>query len=225
LGAKSLSLWFIYLFIGKLVTAYIAYLSVSIAALRTTTALRQAFLEHTLRQEIWYFDKQATGAVATQVTTSGNKINQVSPCFSHLLKCSTLTSTIQGIAEKLALTVQALSMFFSSFIIALTVQWKLSLITMTTIPAIFVAMGAAVSIDSVYEVKINHFYSEAAALALEAIGSVRTIHAFWASEKMVQKYDAYLEKAHQIGKKKSPLYGIVFATQYFCVYSGHVKIY
>jgi len=146
------------------------------------------------------------------------------PSFCKVIN-NTLISHAQGIAEKLALTVQSLSTFFSSFIIALTVQWKLSLITMTIIPAIFVAMGAAISIDSVYEAKIDRFYSEAAALALEAIGSVKSIHAFWASEKIVKKYDDYLENAHNIGKKKSPLYGIVFSCQYFCVYSGYVEIF
>lgn len=94
---------------------------------------------------------------------------------------------------------------------------------MTIIPTIFVFIGGAISLDTVYEADIDRFYSQAAATAQEAIGSIRTVHAFWAREKMVSKYDDYLEKAHRIGNKKSPLYGIVFSAQYFCVYCGYVR--
>lgn len=126
----------------------------------------------------------------------------------------------QGIAEKLGAIVQGLSLFFSAFIVALAVQWKLALITMSIIPAIVVITGACIAIDAPIEDRITRTYSRAAVLAQEAISSIKTVHAFWAHEKMVNKYDEYLEAAHQQGKKKSPLYGILFSTQYFCVLSG-----
>lgn len=67
---NSLVLYFVYLFIGRFVIGYLATLCVCTAAARTTNAMRKAFLDSLLRQEIWYFDKQGNGAVATQVTTS-----------------------------------------------------------------------------------------------------------------------------------------------------------
>lgn len=107
-------LWFVYLFVGRFAIVYIANICVSIAAIRTTRAVRKAFLESTLRQEVWHFDKQNTGSISTQVTTNGNRINQ-------------------GIAEKLAAMVQGIALFFSSFIVALAVQWKLALIVMSIV--------------------------------------------------------------------------------------------
>lgn len=104
-------LWFIYLFVARFVVVYISNTAISIAAIRTTRTIRKAFLESTLRQEVWHFDKESNGSISSQVTTNGNRINQ-------------------GIAEKLATLVQAVSLFFSAFIVALSVQWKLSLIVM-----------------------------------------------------------------------------------------------
>lgn len=158
-------------------------------------------MEHTLRQEIWHFDKQSTGAIATQVTTNGNRVSQ-------------------GIAEKLAFVVQALSQFFSAFIVALAVQWKLSLITLSIVPVIFLVTGTCIGIDATQEARIVRIYSQASNVAQETIESIRTVHAFWARAKMVKKYDDFLQQAHTEGNKKSPNYGVLFSVEYFCVYSG-----
>lgn len=63
-------LWFVYLFAARFVVVYISNVTVSIAAIRTTRTIRRTFLEKTLRQEIWHFDKQSIGSVSSQVTTS-----------------------------------------------------------------------------------------------------------------------------------------------------------
>jgi ATP-binding cassette, subfamily B (MDR/TAP), member 1 len=194
-------LWFVYLFVARFAISYIANVAITIAAIRTTKSLRRSFLEATLRQHVWHFDEQSNGAAATQVTTNGNRINQ-------------------GIAEKLGFTVQGLSLFFSSFIIALAVQWKLALITMSIIPVIFIVTGVCIAIDAKQEAQIIKIYSRAAVLAQEAISSARTVHAFWAKDKMVKAYDDYLGQAHRIGNMKSPNYGVLFSTEYFCVYAG-----
>ncbi|CAK1365324.1 Multidrug resistance protein 3 [Cercospora beticola] len=197
----SFVLWFIYLFVARLVLAYITTVLISIAATRTTRNLRQAFLEKTLRLEIWHFDKAGGGSAATQVTTNGNRINQ-------------------GIAEKLASLIQGFSLFFSSWIIALSVQWKLALICMSIIPALLIIIGTCVSIDARQEGEITKIYSQGAVLAQDAISSIRTIYAFGAQEKIVKKWDEYLQRAHDIGFWKSPNYGVLFSTENFLVFSA-----
>ena len=62
-------------------------------------------------------------------------------------------------------------------------------------------------------------------LAEEAFSSIRTVHAFWAHEKVTEKYEQFLESAHIQGKKKSPIYAVLFSIQYFCVYSGIALAY
>ena len=198
---NGLVLWFIYLFVARFALSYITTVAITISATRTVRAFRQAFLSHTIRQEIWHFDKQSNGATATQVTTNGNRINQ-------------------GIAEKLTFAIQSLSMFFSSFIVALAVQWKLTLITMSIIPVIFIVTGLCIALDAPQEAKITRIYSQAASLAEEAFSSIRTIQAFWAYSKMSDQYNDFLKAAHKVGNTKSPIYSVLFSTEYFCVYSG-----
>jgi ATP-binding cassette, subfamily B (MDR/TAP), member 1 len=195
-------LYFVYLFAARLVVIYISTASANIAATRTTRTLRKAFLEATLRQEIWHFDGQSNGAMATQVTTNGNKVQS-------------------GIAEKLIFIVQGLSMFFSSFVVAIAAQWKLGLITLFSVmPAIFLVTSICVAIDARIEARILRIYSRAAVLAEEALSSIRTVHAFSARKKILQKYDTFLSEAHQIGKKKSPIWATMFSTQFFCTYAA-----
>ena len=57
--------------------------------------------------------------------------------------------------------------------------------------------------DVKFESAIVRIYSEAATLAQEAISSIRTVHAFWAQQRLIRKYDTYLQEAHTIGNKVS----------------------
>lgn len=75
---------------------------VSIAAIRTTKALRVDFVKSTLRQEVAFFDSPAS-SVPGQITTNGNLINQ-------------------GISEKFGLTITGMSTFVTAFIVAFAVQ-------------------------------------------------------------------------------------------------------
>lgn len=168
--------------------------------------MRLAFFEHTLRQEAWYFDKQGNGAIASQVITNGSKINS-------------------GIAEKLSIFFQSLATFFAAFVVALAVQWKLTLITMSIIPAIFLFVSVCVQLDAIVESRILKIYSAAAVHAEEAFSSVKTVHAFWAHERIMSKYEHFLETARMEGKKKSWIYAVLFSTQYFCVYCGIALAY
>ena len=111
-------------------------------------------------------------------------------------------------------------MFFAAFIVAIAIQWKLALITMSVIPAIFVITFGVIALDAPVEARIMKIYSKGGSIAQEAISTIRTVHAFWAQSKLISKYDKYLIAAHTEGKKKSIFYGVLFSTEYFCVYSG-----
>ncbi|EER43482.1 multidrug resistance protein [Histoplasma capsulatum H143] len=203
---NRLALYFIYLFAGKFALTYIFTVAITIAGIRTTKALRVDFLEKTLRQDVSFFDSSNQGATAMHVTTNGNLVNQ-------------------GIAEKLALTIQATSTFFSGFIIAFVVQWKLTLIGICIIPVIIAAMVICIAIDTKQETTILGFYSKAGALAEEAFSSIRTVQAFWAHPRLAKSYNDFLQLAHLEGNKKSPNYGFLFSTEFFCTYSAYGLIF
>ena len=71
-----------------------------------------------------------------------------------------------------------------------------------------------------YDPVQTRIYSRAAVLAQDAMSSIKTIHAFGAQQKIVNRYDDYLQTAHKEGNKKSVLFGILFSAQTFLVMSG-----
>lgn len=197
-----LALWYLGIFAGRFVFTYVATIGATISGIRTTRALRQAFLEHILRTEIWYFDTAKHGPYVTQVATNATRINQ-------------------GIAEKLVLIIQALAMFVSAFLVATFVQWRLSLIAMSVIPVMFLVMGICMKFEVLIEANVTRPCANGAVLAQEAFSSIRTVHAFWAQKVMTSQYEKYLKEAYHHGKKKSVIYGILGGITNFCVYSGN----
>lgn len=126
----------------------------------------------------------------------------------------------QGIAEKLYTCITGLSLFFSSYIVALAVQWKLALITMSIVPAMVLITGGCIGLDAPIEARVVRFYSRAATLAQDAIASIKTIYAFGAQQKIISQYEEFLQSAHTEGNKKSVIYGVLFSTGNFLVMSA-----
>lgn len=201
IGVLDLVYYYLYIFAGKLIVSYIATLSINVAAIRTTTAIRQAVFLSILRKHISYFDLPSAGSTASQITSNAIRINK-------------------GIGERLVVITQALATLVSAFIISMAVQWKLALITMTALPLIAVVTSVCIRRDMSHEVKVMAAYSKAAKIAEEALSSIRTVHAFWAQDDMLDKYDAYLDEAHKHGDRKSINYGILFSIEFFCVYAA-----
>lgn len=201
-GVNQYALYFVYLFLGKFVFTYIWTLLFSANGIKVTRALRIDFLKHTLRQEVAFFDSSEGGSVANHITTNTSLVNQ-------------------GISEKLGLTIQATATFFAAFVVAFAVQWKLTLITLGIVPAIVIVTGICMAIDTVQENEIISIYSRAGQLAEEVFSTIRTAHAFWAYPKLSKKYEAILDEAKDVGRKKGPNYAVLFSTEFFCIYSGY----
>jgi ATP-binding cassette subfamily B (MDR/TAP) protein 1 len=98
--------------VAKFVLVYIHTLCVSVAAIRTTTAVRLHFLQSLLRQEMAYFDSKDAGSPSVKVTTNANLINN-------------------GISDKLSSMISSLSTFVAAFVVAFAVQWKLTLVSLS----------------------------------------------------------------------------------------------
>lgn len=200
-GANSASLYFVYLGIARFALAY-GYISLTtFSAYRITRNLRHKYLHAALRQEVAFYDFGTGGSVATQAISNGRLIQA-------------------GIAEKLALTFQGLAVFVTAFIISFITQWKLTLIVVGIAPLILVVMGVASTFEAALETKILDTYAEAGSFSEGILASARTVHAFEIRSRLVQKFDKFLQDAHNLGNKKSPLFGILFSFEYFVIYAG-----
>ena len=194
-------LYFVYLFVAKLVLTYIHSVAVSLAAIRATSALRLDFMRSLLRQPISFSDTQQHGS-AVKVTANGNTVTN-------------------GIAEKLSVLVQSCSTFVAAFAVAFAVQWKLTLITMSVVPTIIIVTAICLSIEVKSEDKIFAILGRSSVWAEQVFSSISTVHAFWLQRLMTERYDAYLSEIERVGRKKSPNYGVLFSVEFFSVYSGY----
>ncbi|RHZ55587.1 hypothetical protein CDV55_103963 [Aspergillus turcosus] len=196
------ALYLVYLFIAKFALLYIHTVAASIAAIRATKALRLDFLQSLLRQDMTYFDSKDAGSPSVKVTTNGNLVTN-------------------GISEKLSVFVQSCATFVAAFVVAFAVQWKLTLITICVVPSILVVTGVCMSIEVKNEDRLMGIYSRASLVAEEVFSSISTVHAFWLQPVMAKRYEEYLAELERVGMKKSPNYGVLFSTEFFCVYSGY----
>jgi len=201
-SVDSATLNFLYLFVAKFVLGYIWTVLFSANAIKITRALRIDFVRHTLRQEVAFFDAAEAGSVAARISTDANLVNQ-------------------GISEKLGLTIQATATFFAAFVVAFAVQWKLTLITLAVVPAIVIVTAICMAINTAQVKAITAIDARAAQLAEEVFSTIRTAHAFWAYPKLSAKYEAFLDEAAVIWKRKGPNYVVLFSVEFFCVYSGY----
>jgi ATP-binding cassette subfamily B (MDR/TAP) protein 1 len=149
-----------------------------------------------------FFDSSQGSSPSAKITTNGNLVNN-------------------GISDKLSLTVQCVSTFVSAFIIALVIQWKFTLICICILPTIVVTTGVSSMIDVMQEAKVMSFHAKAGLLAEEVFSNIATVHAFWLQPTMAKRYDAILDEAEHYGMKKSLNWGVMFSSQFFCVYAGY----
>ncbi|KAL9091601.1 MAG: hypothetical protein Q9159_001339 [Coniocarpon cinnabarinum] len=196
------ALYFVYLAIAKFCLVYIHSVAVSIAAIRATKALRLDFLQSLLRQDMSYFDSKAAESPSVKGTTNGNHVTN-------------------GISEKLSIFVQSCATFVAAFVVAFAVQWKLTLITVCVVPTIIIVTSICMSIELKNEDKLMSIFSRSSQLAEEVFSSISTVHAFWLQPLMAERYEVFLAEMERVGMKKSPNYGVLFSTEFFCVYSGY----
>ncbi|KAI0107924.1 P-loop containing nucleoside triphosphate hydrolase protein [Hypoxylon sp. NC0597] len=200
-NSRTLSLYFVYIGIARLVLTYIYSSLFTFVAYRLCRNIRERFLRAALSMHIGYFDKGKSGSISMQATTNGLRIQS-------------------GIAEKLGLLVQASATFVAEFVIAFVYHWKLTLIIIGIVPVVLIVVGGASIIEAACETSILQVYAQAGAYAENILAGIRTVKAFNLRPRVMSKYTSYLDDAFDLGKKKSILYGILFGGENFVIYCG-----
>lgn len=181
--------------------SYAYNLLLTYTAHRITRNIRFEFLRAALRQEVAFYDFGTGGSIATQATSNGRLIQS-------------------GISEKLGLAFQGISAFVVAFIVAFTAQWKLTLICICIAPATLLIMGTVSAMQTGLMIKSMGIYMHANSFVEGVLGGIRAVHAFEIRERLVQKFSEHLEQGRLVGKKQSPLLGVMFSSQYTIIQLG-----
>ncbi|KAH7024980.1 P-loop containing nucleoside triphosphate hydrolase protein [Microdochium trichocladiopsis] len=200
-SVSQLALYFVYLGIGRLVLSYAYNTLLTHAAYRVVRNIRHDYLRAALRQEVAFYDFGTGGSVAAQATSNGRLV-------------------LGGISEKFGLTFQGIGAFVAAFAIAFAVQWKLTLICLCIPPVTIGVTGFVAALGAKIETRVLEIHGQANAFAESVLSSVRTTHAFEMRERLVARFDSFLADAHATGRKLSPLWAVLFSTEYTIIYLG-----
>ncbi|KFO26063.1 Multidrug resistance protein 2, partial [Fukomys damarensis] len=186
--------------VGIGLTALIfGYIQISfwvMTAARQTKRIRKQFFHSILAQDISWFDGYDIGELNTRMTDDINKISE-------------------GIGDKMALLFQNISTFSIGLTIGFIKGWKLTLVTLSTSPLIMASAAMCSRMVISLTCKELSAYSKAGAVAEEVLSSIRTVIAFGAQEKEIQRYTQNLKDAKNVGIKKAIASKVFLGAVYF----------
>lgn len=174
------TLYFVYLAIGEFVTIYICTVGFIYTGEHITQKIREQYLAAIMRQNMAFFDKLGAGEITTRITADTNLVQD-------------------GISEKVALTLTALSTFVTAFVVAFVKYWKLTLILSSTVFSIVAIMGVGSIFIIKYNKKSLDAYALGGSVAEEVISSIRNATAFNTQDKLARLYDRHLKEAAKWG--------------------------
>nr|XP_035969037.1 ATP-binding cassette sub-family B member 5 isoform X3 [Halichoerus grypus] len=192
----KLTLYYIGIGVTALVFGYMQISFWVMTAARQTKRIRKQFFHSILAQDIRWFDGCDIGELNTRMTDDINKISD-------------------GIGEKIALLFQNMSTFSIGLTIGLVKGWKLTLVTLSTSPLIIASAAIFSRIIISLTTKELNAYSKAGAVAEEVLSSIRTVVAFGAQEKEIQRYTQNLKYAKDIGIRKAIASKLSLGAVYF----------
>ncbi|KAM6151996.1 ATP-binding cassette sub-family B member 5 [Erethizon dorsatum] len=187
-------------YVGIGLTALIfGYMQISfwvMTAARQTKRIRKQFFHSVLAQDVSWFDGCDIGELNTRMTDDISKISE-------------------GIGDKIALLFQNMSTFSIGLTIGFVKGWKLTLVALSTSPLIMASAAMCSRMVISLTSKELSAYSKAGAVAEEVLSSIRTVIAFGAQEKEIQRYTQNLKDAKDVGIKKAIASKVFLGAVYF----------
>ncbi|KAM4688620.1 ATP-dependent translocase ABCB1-like [Discoglossus pictus] len=173
-----------------------------VAATRQILRIRQMFFSAVLHQDMAWFDSNQIGTLNTRLTDDINTIHE-------------------GLGDKLCIFVQFLSSFVAGIVIGFVYDWKLTLVILSVSPLLGVSAAVWTKLVASFTTKELHAYARAGAVAEEILTAIRTVVAFNGQQKALERYDANLNEARNVGIKKSVTTNISMGLSQFLIFGAY----
>jgi ATP-binding cassette, subfamily B (MDR/TAP), member 1 len=180
LGQKSL--YFVYLAIGQFILIYVATVGFVFAGEVIASRVRALYLKAVLRQNTAFFDNLGTGEILVHLTADVNHIQD-------------------GISEKVAVTLTALATFNSAFVICFVKYWKLTIICLSTVVAIFTTVNLGALFLVKFKKRSFEAYAVGGSVVEESLTSMTNATAFGIQDRLARLYYKHLLAAEELGLK------------------------
>ncbi|CAD8206584.1 unnamed protein product [Paramecium octaurelia] len=170
------AIYFIIVACGTMLMSFIMFATWMITGENQSIEFRKRYFAAILRQEIGWFD-----------TINPNELNS---------KVANETFAVQGaIGEKVPTFIMTFSMTFFGFLIGYIYGWQLALVVTASLPGVSIATAIFAIIVQTSENATQKVYSEAGALAEQAINAIKTIKMLDGEDFEVEKYKNNLLQA------------------------------
>ncbi|XP_040208751.1 ATP-dependent translocase ABCB1-like [Rana temporaria] len=173
-----------------------------VSAGRQIMRIRQKFFRAVLHQDMSWFDSTQIGTLNSRLTDDINTIHE-------------------GLADKMCIFVQFLSTFLSGIIIGFVYGWKLTLVILSVSPLLGVSAAIWTKLVASFTSKELQAYAKAGAVAEEILTTIRTVIAFNGQQKAIDKYDANLIDARNVGVKKSVTLNVSMGLSQFLIFGAY----
>ncbi|KAF7232982.1 hypothetical protein EG68_07298 [Paragonimus skrjabini miyazakii] len=159
-----------------------------------------------LRQDVSWFDQQATSVLVNQLTEDIDNIQS-------------------GIGVKSTEFVQNISSFVVGLCIAFGFAGKLTLVACTMLLLILAGFGSFGGMTHYFIQKEADSYAKANAIAEEVFRAIRTVLAFGGEDLETARYAKHLDDAAQVGIKQATCFGFAGGFIGFSVYSSAALVF
>ncbi|KAG2569203.1 hypothetical protein PVAP13_7NG371700 [Panicum virgatum] len=163
---------------------------------RQVIALRKAYLDAVLRQDVGFFDTDArTGDIVFGVSTD--------------------TLLVQdAIGEKVGNFIHYIATFLAGLVVGFVAAWRLALLSVAVIPAIAFAGGLYAYTLTGLTSKSRESYANAGVVAEQAIAQVRTVYSFVGESKALNSYSEAIQNTLKLGYKAGMAKGLGIGCTY-----------
>jgi ABC-type multidrug transport system fused ATPase/permease subunit len=190
---QDIILNFVYLGVGMGVAGFLTSFCGTMVSNRLCDRVRLFYVRALLRQEIGWYDSQSTGKLVARV--SGD------------------IDLVQEGLNRVTMIFQALATFVGGFVVGFIKSWQLSLVIVACAP-LLIGIGAFIGrLMAQMARQGQEAFADSIAIATEALGAVRLVHAFGGERQERALYDADVDKGTKetVGRMKFNGIGIGLA--------------
>ncbi|XP_028035436.1 multidrug resistance protein homolog 49-like [Bombyx mandarina] len=163
------------------------------AGLKMTTRLRHQYFASLLKQEIGFFDKETNTVGAICARLSGD------------------TAEVQGATGlRIGLILQGISSVVVGFLLAISYNWKLTLVATVFLPLMVGSIWLEGIISQKAQIDERNAMESATAIATEAVVSIKTVQSLGVETVFLQKFQDALKTACVAVAYKTRWRGLVY---------------
>ncbi|KAI8081656.1 P-loop containing nucleoside triphosphate hydrolase protein [Halteromyces radiatus] len=194
--------WFIIMGIVAFVAAYVSNCCWVLSGENQTRRIRLAYVHAVLRQDMSWFDIAGEGSLTTRLVADTQMIQD-------------------GISDKCGAFVMSMARFITGFLVAFIINWRLAIVILTIVP-LLAGFGAVMSfLITRYTIRIQNAYADAGTVAEQALGGIRTVHAYSLQNRFTRLYDDKLQVVLSIGVRRAVVVAVGYSGLMFIMFGTY----